>query len=135
VNGTSYSYDNNGNLTSDSTWTHTWDYNNRLTQSGGATATTTYAYDHTGQRIKYSDGTTKTYYPNKYFNVNNTTTTDHIFANDVLVATIEKTGQATTTNYIHTDHLAGTGAITDESGEVVQILDYYPFGEIMKKYF
>ncbi|MFH1522938.1 MAG: hypothetical protein ABIE43_03930 [Patescibacteria group bacterium] len=41
INGTNYSYDNNGNLTSDGTWTHTWDWKNRLTISSAA-ATSTY---------------------------------------------------------------------------------------------
>jgi len=42
---------------------------------------------------------------------------------------VEGNGQATSTNYIHTDHLGGTNVVTDENGDVVQTLDYYPFGE------
>lgn len=36
---------------------------------------------------------------------------------------------ATTTNYIHTDHLGGTNVVTDDTGEFVEVVDYYPFGE------
>ena len=32
------------------------------------------------------------------------------------------------TRYIHPDHLGSTNAVTDESGDVVQTLDYYPYG-------
>ena len=35
---------------------------------------------------------------------------------------------ATTTSYMHLDHLGGTNAVTDENGELAQTLDYYPFG-------
>ncbi|PJE64865.1 MAG: hypothetical protein COU90_01205 [Candidatus Ryanbacteria bacterium CG10_big_fil_rev_8_21_14_0_10_43_42] len=46
-------------------------------------------------------------------------------------ATSEGGGEtATTTSYIHTDHLSGTSAITDDSDELVQTLDYYPFGSL-----
>jgi len=31
--------------------------------------------------------------------------------------------------YYHQDHLGGTGVVTNEAGEPVQILDYYPYGE------
>jgi len=37
---------------------------------------------------------------------------------------------STTKHYIHTDHLGSTNVITDENGDVVQSLDYYPFGEV-----
>jgi RHS repeat-associated protein len=32
------------------------------------------------------------------------------------------------TTYLHPDHLGGTNVATDEDGEVVQTLDYYPYG-------
>ena len=32
------------------------------------------------------------------------------------------------TYYYHTDHLGGTSLVTDEGGNVVQVLDYYPYG-------
>ncbi|MFA6454342.1 MAG: RHS repeat-associated core domain-containing protein, partial [Patescibacteria group bacterium] len=44
--------------------------------------------------------------------------------------TIEGNGIATSTYYIHTDHLGGSNVITDENGDVVQLLDYYPYGGI-----
>src|SRR6516162_2478009 len=32
------------------------------------------------------------------------------------------------TRYVHPDHLGSTNVVTDESGTVVQTLDYYPYG-------
>jgi len=32
--------------------------------------------------------------------------------------------------YIHTDHLSGSSAITNDNDELVQTLDYYPFGSL-----
>ena len=39
------------------------------------------------------------------------------------------TSGISTISYIHTDHLGGTNVTTDESGEVSQVLDYYPYGD------
>lgn len=33
------------------------------------------------------------------------------------------------TYYYHTDHLGGTSVVTDEQGEMVEVLDYYPYGD------
>ncbi|MCI0619485.1 hypothetical protein L0Y40_00400 [Candidatus Wolfebacteria bacterium] len=30
----------------------------------------------------------------------------------------------------HQDHLGGTAVDTDESGEILQVLDYYPYGSV-----
>ena len=36
---------------------------------------------------------------------------------------------ATTTSYIHGDHLGSTNVVTDENGLVDEVVDYYPYGE------
>ena len=36
----------------------------------------------------------------------------------------------TTIQYVHTDHLSGSSVISNDSDEVVQVMDYYPFGEL-----
>lgn len=129
IGGTNYMYDNNGNITSYGSDSYGWDYRNRLASTQG-TATTTYAYDHNNMRVKKTVDETSTIYPNKLFNTKGATTTLHIFDEDgELLASIEGNGTATTAQYIHTDHLGGTNVVTDESKEVVQTLDYYPYGE------
>jgi RHS repeat-associated protein len=62
------------------------------------------------------------------------TSTDYIFNGDSLVATVDQqtaSGNATgtaKTRYIHPDHLGSTNVVTDENDNVVQTLDYYPYG-------
>ncbi len=117
---------------------YTWDYNNRMlsavipVQTGIlATSTSNYLYDPFGQRIKMSvaTGTTvTTYYPTKSYNINGSIPTKHIFAGDMLLATLTGTGTSTTVSYIHPDHLGGSNVVTNNSGSVVELTDYYPYG-------
>lgn len=123
INGVTQTYDNNGNLTNDGTWTQAWNYRNELTQSSGG-STVTYAYDHTGQRVKLVSGGTTTRYANKLYNTDGTKNTKHIYARDLLIATLENTALY----YDHTDHLTGSSALTDSNAAMVQLLDYYPYG-------
>ncbi|MBI5793632.1 hypothetical protein HZA87_00900 [Candidatus Uhrbacteria bacterium] len=45
-----------------------------------------------------------------------------------LTASIEDDGTTTTTSTLHTDHLGSTSVVTDESGIMVELLDYNPYG-------
>jgi RHS repeat-associated protein len=62
------------------------------------------------------------------------TTTEYAFNGDTLLSTIDqqfKNGAATgtaKTRYVHPDHLGSTNVVTNESGALVQTLDYYPYG-------
>lgn len=38
------------------------------------------------------------------------------------------TAASSTISYVHADHLGSTAAMTDSSGNVIQTLDYYPYG-------
>jgi len=131
---TTFSYDNNGNVTltaaAGTTTTYIWDYRNRLMSVGPSGATSTYAYDYLNQRVKQTVGSVTTIYPNKYWDISGATSTAYIFAGDSLLATITADGKATTTRYIHPDHLGSTNVVTNASGTPVQILDYLPFGGI-----
>ena len=69
-----YYYDANGNATTrpynGSTQTLTWNHENRLSQvSQSGTTTSVYTYDPDGQRIKKVQGSSTTYYPNQYYEV------------------------------------------------------------------
>ncbi|MBI2627735.1 RHS repeat-associated core domain-containing protein [Candidatus Nomurabacteria bacterium] len=75
--------------------------------------------------------TITTTYPSKYYNIDsNGKVTKHIFANGVEIATIEGTGDEAKVKYIHTDNLGSTNVVTDETGAVVETLDYLPFGGV-----
>jgi RHS repeat-associated protein len=144
---TTFVYDNDGNVTQKTTdgitTTYVYDYANRLTALGVSGATTTYGYDAFGSRVYQIVATTSTTtYPFKFFSVASTTksstnwatSTEYAFNGDTLLATVDqqfKNGVATgsaQTRYVHPDHLGSTNVVTNESGALVQTLDYYPYG-------
>jgi RHS repeat-associated protein len=143
---TTFTYDNNGNVTQKTmdgtTTTYVYDYANRLTALGAGGATTTYAYDWAGNRVSQTATTTTYFYPFKWYSVASSTgtgakyatTTDYMFNGDTLLATVDQqtsSGNATgtaKTRYIHPDHLGSTNVVTDENDNVVQTLDFYPYG-------
>jgi RHS repeat-associated protein len=131
INGVTYRYDRNGNMASTSAGhLNTWNYRNRLTASqGGGTATTSYLYDVDDQRVKKVSGATTTYYIGNTYERTGATSTKYVYAGDSLVTTIEGGGMATSTYHHHLDHLGSTRVTSDELTEVVQSIDYYPFGE------
>ena len=55
-------YDSNGNLTSDGTFTFTYDSANRLITATATGTTASYAYDSRGQRKSKTVNGTTTYY-------------------------------------------------------------------------
>src|SRR3989344_1839363 len=85
-----------------------------------------------GQRVKLSLASSTTIYLSKYYTVATTTsaatTTKYIFGGDTLFANIDGNGTATSTRYVHPDHLGSTNVVTDSNGTTVQTLDYYPYG-------
>jgi len=66
-----------------------------LTQIASST-TSTFSYDHTGDRAQFSDGTRNRHIANKYYNVAGLDNIRHIFANGMLVATIATNGANST---------------------------------------
>ena len=144
---TSYAYDNNGNLTSagngTATTTYSYDYANHLTAIFSLGATTTFGYDAFGARVYQIVATTSTStYPFKFYSVASTTrsstnyatTTEYVFNGDTLLYTVDqpfRNGSATGTaamRYVHPDHLGSTNVVTDQNQNLVQTLDYYPYG-------
>jgi len=145
---TTYSYDQNGNLsqkvTDGVTTTFFWDYANRLTALGVNNSTTTYGYDAFGARVyQIASTTATTTYAYKFYSVASTTrsgtnyatTTEYVFNGDTLLSTIDNkfiNGAATGTaevRYIHPDHLGSTNIVSNANNTaVIQTLDYYPYG-------
>lgn len=142
-----YTYDDNGNMTQEVfddgtdtiTKSMTWDHLNRMTQTtvndGTNTTTISYTYDQGGRRLKKSvnDGTTTvtTKYPFADFEVTTTNSTKTtVNADTQHVATIENTGTSQIVYSHHDDHLGGANIVTSVSGNLVQVLDYFPFGSV-----
>jgi RHS repeat-associated protein len=139
---TIYQYDKNGNLTANNLGLlNRWDYNNRLSQSIVGESVTTYAYDQNGQRVKYSNGFYTAVYPSKYYNVSKTRTVvrqgapaadnavKHIFIGSQLVATVK--GSLHPSVYaVHADHLTGSNVVSNAGGQIEEVMDYFPFGDM-----
>jgi YD repeat-containing protein len=144
---TTYSYDNNGNLISagngSATTTYSYDYANHLTAIFAGGSTTTFGYDAFGARVYQIASTTATStYPFKWFSIASTTRSganyatspEYIFNGDTLLSTVDqafKNGAATGTaavRYVHPDHLGSTNVVTDQNQNLVQTLDFYPYG-------
>lgn len=132
-----------------------FDYNNRLdsvtvTNDDNTTTTSSYLYDVSDQRVYEKvvrkSGTTvistrETYYPSTGYSEAFDSTGQlakrsiHISANGVMASTIEYTpvtaGSQTLTQKIYyhlSDHLASTQVTTDSTGTIVELSDYYAFG-------
>ncbi len=130
-----YGYDANGNLISGDGKYYEYNDANQLVrvrhgdQAGPVLAE--YVYDYTGQRIKKIENGATTYYVGKHYEtqVDNTGTknTSYYFANNERVAKKDPSGNL---YYYHLDHLGGTNVVTNSSGNLVERIKYYPFGEI-----
>lgn len=129
-NGTTvdtYSYDNNGNMTGGAGRTLTsYDYNNMPTRITDGSMTVDSVYDANGNRVKKIVSSSTTIYIGQHYECANNQCTKYIFAGSQRIAEIKNTG----TYYYHTDHLGSSNVITDSSGNKVQEMFYYPFGEL-----
>ena len=81
VGSTNYAYDDNGNLLSNGTWTHTWDAKDRLTSSTDGTTTVQYSYDEAKDRLTKHNTSTgkKTYYIDRYYDLEDVTGKAHVY--------------------------------------------------------
>lgn len=133
IGATSLSYDKNGNLESVGTQIlYTWDYNNRLRQSATGSLNAMYTYTSDGERVARNSNLSQTVFPTRFYSFSSQTGIEkHIFAGDLMIATIKGTGQKSEVFYNHTDHLNSANVITREDGTIAERLEYYPFGSIL----
>jgi len=104
-------------------------------RSVGTVVTTTYLYDVNDERIAEGANSATTTYPFTFYNVatsssGKATFTKHIFANGEDVADVQGSTTTAKVYYIHDDPLGGTNVISNASGTLAEVLDYYPFGGI-----
>jgi RHS repeat-associated protein len=138
ANGTSFSFDTNGNQTSksdtSSTWTYVWDYENRLRQAslaGGVTVT--YFYDALGRRVQRTSSTSGT----ERFGFDGADVVrDLDSANAIVIEYLNGPGidnklrqtPSGTAAYFLTDHLGTTRNLADSTGSITSSLQYDSFG-------
>src|SRR5215831_3141963 len=101
--------------------------------SVGIVVTTTYLYDVNDERIAEGANSATTTYPFTFYNVatssaGKATFTKHIFANGEPVADVQGSTTTAKVYYIHDDALGGTNVVSNASGTVSQVIEYYPFG-------
>ncbi len=112
-NGSAFSYDAIGNLTSDGTWAYTWEHGRELTQMSKSGATWDYTYDADGMRTKRTNGTdTYTYV------YNGGSLTQMTKGSDTLYFTYDAEGKPSTVTYDGVTYYY----VTNLQGDVTNIL-------------
>jgi len=135
-------YDDAGNLvgstngvaalagTNDLDRSYVWDALGRLTSLIAASGTTSFAYDHSKQRVKKTGPSGESViYIGDIAEITSAGMTKHIFAGPIRVATVQPDGRKL---FTMTDHLHSSTIITDEAGSVVQRMDYEPYGNLIE---
>jgi len=125
-----YAYDANGNMVSGPGRTLFYDQENRLILSDVGGTPASYVYDHSGRRVKQvtPDGTTV--YVSQAYEVQTgaeSHVAKHIFADGQRVASVKDAAAS----YYLPDHLGSSNLMTNASGEVVQHIEYAPFGQVV----
>jgi len=135
-----YTYDANGNMLSDGTNCSHYNEANQLdkvTKCSGGQTIAEYVYDYNGLRMvkrNYTNGvlvnTVTSWsdsYETKVIVGGATENTTYYFANSELIAKKNPDG---TKQYIHNDHLGSTSVVTNQSGALVELTSYDPYGKI-----
>ena len=128
--GTSvFTYDQNGNMVSDSSATYAYDYANRLSQITNINGITNYIYDDSTNRIqkRLANGARLSYIGNEMETDEAGKATDYIFANNDRILTIDPNEGVL---YNIEDHLSSASLIVKGGAlpTIIQKLDYYPYG-------
>ena len=121
-----YAYDANGNMITRNDQVITWDAENRPIQITEGGNVSSYVYDGDGYRIKKTEGNETVIYVNPLYEKNLTTGEATLYY--CLAGKTVALKKGTDLEYIHQDHLTGTALTTDENGDVVSTVKYYPFG-------
>lgn len=133
VGGQSYTYDNNGNMLHGGGRSYTWNIENQPTQISTSTVTETYKYDGDNARVKKTTTTGGTVKSVLYIGSVEYWSDGKVVSSYAGVAARTTTGNPSTSNrgsviYLHVDHLGSIGAITNNSGTVIEAERYDPWG-------
>jgi len=133
VNGVPFTYDGNGNLTSDGVNTYAYDAENRLVGATTLLYSSMYTYDPFGRRISKKVGSVTTSYVHDgdqvivEYDGSGQMLRRYIYGPGIDQPVCMKTGSAL--YYYHFDGLGSVIALTDASGNVVETFAYTPYGE------
>src|SRR3990172_2084974 len=134
ING-GYSYDTNGNMTSDGTYTYIYDGENRLKEvKQGANTVASYTYDYMGRRTSSTQSGSTTYYHYDGWNVvaetNSSGVTTATYTYDNRNQPVSMTRGANTYYYQYNAH-GDVVSLTNTSGQIVNTYEYDPWGKVL----
>lgn len=118
-------YDPNGNMTTDGIKSVAYTPDNLPTTITMGGNTTAFTYDGSGSRVKKTSPSGTRIYLGKLYECLNGSCGNYIYAGSTRIAR----SSTTDTIYYHGDHLGSTALATDDSGNQVESIHYYPFGE------
>jgi RHS repeat-associated protein len=128
-----YTYDANGNITSDGRHTYVYNEQNQLYRVlDGQTVLGEYTYNVKGQRVKKVASSTTIYHYDLMGNLIQETNqsggviVSYVYAGMNRLAKVESSGAI---YYYHNDHLGTPLAMTDSTGTIVWKAAYNPFGK------
>ena len=130
IGGVTQTCDMQGNLLTSAPGpvNYVWTY--RDTLAGSMDAGTGYLYDHSNSRVKSTGPGFTTHFAHDTYEKGITSgeVKRYITLGGDTIATIKVSGATVTPTYLHTDHLGGTGVVTDSTGIKIELSDYLPFG-------
>ena len=133
--GSSYLYDDNGNMTSGDGRTVTYTAFNKPDSITTSDKTLAFSYDHNHNRLTKTDSSTNTVttYAGKLYEAdrqNSTLSEERFFitAAGRLVAVLVKNGATITEQYVHVDRLGSINVVTDNSGAQIESHSFDAFG-------
>jgi RHS repeat-associated protein len=135
VGGASYDYDGNANLTSDGTWSYTFDTENHLLTANMSGTSASYVYDPSHRQVQKTVGSTETRYVYAgwqriadYDGITGMLENRYVYGGglDEPLIVVSSAGVLT---YLHADRLGSIIATTDSTGTVTNQSKYSPFGE------
>ncbi len=130
---TDFTYDANGNLTGDGTWTYGYDREGHLISASKSGTTVTYQYDALGRRIlKNVNGTITNFVYSGQDLIEERDATNAVTAKYVYAGGIDnpvKVIKGSNTYFYQQDALGNVTSLTDGTGAIVESYTYDTFGE------
>jgi RHS repeat-associated protein len=135
ITNTGYTYDLNGNMASDGTYTYIYDGENRLKEvKQGANVIAAYTYDYMGRRTSVTESGTTTYFHYDGWNVVAETDSSGnaiaTYAYDLNDQPISMTRGGNTYYYQYNAH-GDVVSLTNSLGQIVNTYTYDPWGKVL----
>ncbi len=135
-NGSTPSYDMNGNMTGDGTNTYLWDAENRLIEIDypGVGNNSVFTYDGLGRCVKIVETVSSSITSTKQFIWCDNQMCEARDAGSAVTAQYFKNGETIggTSYYYNRDHLGSVREVADSSGNILSQYNYTPYGQAMK---